>query len=66
MSSTNATWWVRYTDRKKPLLGEQTLSIASPDLKDPNKAHQRARLNAKARLQRKGIDPIILSSRCVG
>lgn len=62
----NAIWWVHYTDAKSPERGRQLLSLSSPDLADPKKAHKRARDTAKARLAKKGVQAVDLRSECVG
>lgn len=62
----NAMWWVHYTDKKAPQLGQQLLSLSSPDFADPRKAHKRARDTAKARLAKRGVVAVNLTSRCVG
>lgn len=62
----NATWWVRYKDKNRPQLGQQLLSLSSPDLADPRKAVRRARDTAKQRLTKRGVKPEIVSVQCVG
>lgn len=59
----NAIWWVRYTDQHGR---EGMLSLSSPDMADPKKAHKRARDTAKARLAKRSIKATGLSSKCVG
>lgn len=62
----NATRWCRYRDASRPELGQQLLSLASPDLADPRKATRRAMETAKKRLPKRGVKPVGLSCQCVG
>lgn len=61
-----AQWWVRYTDKRRPWMGQATLSLSSPDNGDTGAAARRAAATARARLIKKGIQPLIHAVRCVG
>lgn len=62
--TSNAMWWVHYKDAKTGQTG--MLSLMSPDLTNPSKAHKKARATAKARLAKKGVRATNLRSQCVG
>ena len=66
--SNNAMWWVHYMDLTVPYHSECVLSLSSTDLRDPKKAHARARKVAAERLTKKlGKGSFkVLRSQCVG
>lgn len=61
---SNNMWWIIYTNAETGQ--RQTISISSPDLSDPQKAHEAARAIAKERLAKLGIKATDIQSKCVG
>ncbi len=66
-----AMYWLTYTDRMVPNVGQQVLQLYAADAKsmkrvDLNRAISNAKKRGVQRLRRKGVKPTVHSVRCVG